>query len=92
VVDEFDNHRWHVDDEWGEDDEEEKQDVLDEVFKQRPLALRKARRGMDALQDAREEDADVIGYMYWLAYDTVNAAVNYARISDDDSREKLEEL
>ncbi|ELY83678.1 hypothetical protein [Natrinema altunense] len=92
VADQIEKQVFHVDEEWSQEDEREKQNVLDEVFKQRPLALRKARRGMDALQDAREEDADVIGYLYWLAYNTVNAAVNYARVNDDSSREKLEEL
>ncbi|MFU1780279.1 hypothetical protein ACM16X_02735 [Haloarcula japonica] len=92
VSDQIESQIFRVGEDWTKRDKRKKENIFNQVFKDRPLALRKAREGMDALQDARSEDADTIGYLYWLAYDTVNAAVNQARISDDDSVEKLEEL
>lgn len=92
MPDQIEKQVFRVDDEWSRDEKRRKENVFDQVFKERPLQLRKAREGMDSLQDPHKDDAAVIGWLYFFAYDTLNAAVNQARISDDDSLERLEEL
>lgn len=90
--DQIEKQVFRVDEDWSRKEKRRKENVFDEVFKERPLQLRKAREAMDALQDPFEDDASVIGWLYFFAYNTLNAAVNQARISDDDSRDKLEDL
>jgi len=92
VPDQIEKQVFHVDEEWSQEDEREKRNVFDKVFERRKLELESARESMDRLHNPRESDAEVIGHLYWLAYKTVNAAVNYSSFSNEGSREKLKEL
>ena len=83
---------FRVDDDWSRSDEKEKEDILNQVFRKRERALLQAREAIDQLYSSGTNAGAEIGWLYWFAYDNMNAAVNQARISDSDVSEKLEDL
>lgn len=83
---------FRVDDDWSRSDEKEKEDILNQVFRKRERALLQAREAIDQLYSSGTNAGAEIGWLYWFAYDNMNAAVNQARISDSDVPEKLEDL
>jgi len=83
---------FRIDDDWSRSDEKEKEDILNQVFKKRERALLQAREAIDQLYSPGTNAGAEVGWLYWFAYDNVNAAVNQAKISDSDVTEKLEDL
>lgn len=90
--DEIQQQVFSVDDDWARKDEKEKEDVLNQVFKKREKALLQAREAIDQLYSPGTNAGAEVGWLFWFAYDNVNAAVNQAKISDNDVSEKLEDL
>lgn len=87
------SQRFRVDDDWSSREEKAKQKALDRVFEKRELALRKARQALDQLSDPNDPDASVIGWLYFFAYNNLNAAVNEAVTQDwSADAEKLEDV
>lgn len=83
---------FRVDDDWSRSDEKEKENVLNKVFKKRERALLQAREAIDRLYSTGTNAGAEVGWLYWFAYDNVNAAVNQSKISDSDVTERLEDL
>lgn len=83
---------FRVDDDWSRRDEREKENVLNQVFEKRERALLQARESIDQLYSQGTNAGAEVGWLFWFAYENVNAAVNQAKISDNDVSERLEEL
>jgi hypothetical protein len=90
--DAIENQVFRIDEDWSRSDEKEKEDILNQVFKKRERALVQAREAIDQLYSPGSNAGAEVGWLYWFAYDNINAAVNQARISDSDVSEKLEDL
>jgi hypothetical protein len=86
-----DQQVFRIDDEWNRSDEKEKEDVLNNVFEKRERALRKAREALDQ-RYSQGTSPGAVGWLFYFAYENLNAAVNQANIQDSDVSEKLEEL
>lgn len=91
-VDAIERQKFRIDDDWNRSDEKEKEDVLNQVFQKRERALLQAREAIDQLYSPGSNAGAEIGWLYWFAYDNINAAVNQSKISDSDVTEKLEDL
>jgi hypothetical protein len=91
-TDAIESQLFRIDDDWNRSDEKEKEDILNQVFKNREKALLQAREAIDLLYSPGTNAGAEVGWLYWFAYDNVNAAVNRAKISDSDVSEKLEDL
>lgn len=83
---------FRIDDDWNNRDEKEKENILNKVFRKRERALRQARQALDQRYSQGSNAGAEVGWLYWFAYENINAAVNKARIDDNDVSEKLEEL
>lgn len=83
---------FRIDDDWSRSDEREKENILNKVFEKRERALRKAREALDQRYSAGTSYGAEVGWLYFFAYENLNAAVNQANIEGNDVSEKLEEL
>lgn len=90
-ADSIESQVFRIDDDWSRSDEKEKENVLNKVFKKRERALRKAREALDQRYSQGSSPA-AVGWLFYFAFENLNAAVNQANIDGDDVSEKLEEL
>jgi hypothetical protein len=90
-ADALENQVFRIDDEWNRSDETEKEDVMNSVLEKRERALRKAREAMDQ-RYSQGTNPGAVGWLFYFAYENLNAAVNQANIQDSDVSDKLEEL
>jgi len=87
----IENQVFRLDDDWSRSDEQEKENILNKVFRKRDRALRKAREALDQRYSQGSSPA-AVGWLFYFAFENLNAAVNQANIEDNDVSEKLEEL
>jgi hypothetical protein len=90
-ADAIESQKFRIDDDWSRSDEKEKENVLNKVFKKRERALRKAREALDQRYSQGSSPA-AVGWLFYFAFENLNAAVNQANIEDNDVSEKLDEL
>lgn len=83
---------FRVDDEWSNRDEREKENILNKVFRKRERALIQAREALDMRYSINSNAGAEVGWLFYFAYENLNAAVNKASIDGNDVSEKLEEL
>ena len=83
---------FRVDDEWSNRDESEKENILNKVFRKRERALIQAREALDMRYSMKSNAGAEVGWLFYFAYENINAAVNKASIDGNDVSEKLEEL
>lgn len=88
----IENQVFRLDDDWSRSDEQEKENILNKVFRKRERALRQARQALDQRYSQDTNSGAEVGWLYWFAYENLNAAVNKARVHDSDVSEKLEDL
>ncbi len=65
---------------------------MNAVLRKRERALRKAREAMDQRYSRGTNAGTEIGWLYFFAYENLNAAVNQANLNGDGVSEKLEDL
>lgn len=82
---------FRIDDDWSRSDEKEKEDVMNSVLEKRERALRKAREALDQ-RYSQGTNPGAVGWLFYFAYENLNAAVNQSNIQGSDVSEKLEEL
>jgi len=82
---------FRIDDDWNRSDEKEKESVMNSVLQKRERALLKAREAMDQ-RYSQGTSPGTVGWLFYFAYENLNAAVNQANIQNRDVSEKLEEL
>jgi len=90
-VDAINNQQFRIDDEWDRSDEREKENVMNSVLEKRERALKKAREAMDQ-RYSQGTNPGAVGWLFYFAYENLNAAVNQSNINGDGVSEKLEEL
>lgn len=88
----IDSQVFRIDDEWSNRDESEKEKILNKVFRKRERALIQAREALDIRYSIESNAGAEVGWLYWFAYENLNAAANKARIDDNSVSEKIEEL
>jgi hypothetical protein len=90
-ADALENQVFRIDDEWSRSDEKDKEDVMNSVLEKRERALRKAREALDQ-RYSQGTNPGAVGWLFYFAYENLNAAVNQANIQDSEVSGKLEEL
>lgn len=88
----IESQKFRIDDDWSNRDESKKENILNKVFRKRERALKQARQALDQRYSQDTNAGAEVGWLYWFAYENINAAVNKARIDDNDVSEKLEDL
>lgn len=88
----IENQVFRVDDDWSSREESEKENILNKVFRKREQALMQAREALDQRYGQGSSAGAEVGWLYWFAYENLNAAVNKARIDGNSVSEKLEDL
>lgn len=86
-------HTFRVDDEWTQRDEKDKQDLFNQVFENQELKLIKTREAINQLDSPFERDADVVGWLYYFAFEIINDAANTAKTQNREANaEKFDSL